>query len=56
MLEFSDGVKINTTGPLRIIHLADGWYVVGEGWCIPCADRIDAQDTLRSMNARKERK
>jgi hypothetical protein len=34
-LRFSDGVEIDTTGPLRIIQLGDGLYVVGEGMSNP---------------------
>ena len=34
-LKFSDGMIIHTYGPLRIIELSDGWYVVGEGKLIP---------------------
>ena len=33
-LKFSDGVSIETGGPLRIISLGDGYYVVGNGWLI----------------------
>lgn len=34
MLRFSDGVNIDTSGPLRIIHLQGGYYVVVEGTLI----------------------
>ena len=30
-IHFSDGVKINTDGPYRVIHRPDGYYVVGHG-------------------------
>jgi hypothetical protein len=33
-LKFSDGVTIETGGPMRIISLGDGYYVVGNGWLI----------------------
>jgi hypothetical protein len=32
-LRFSDGGNIDTSGPLRVLHLA-GYYVVGEGMSI----------------------
>ena len=35
ILRFSDGVTINTDGPLRITRKRDGLYVVGEGMCMP---------------------
>ena len=31
MIKFNDGVSFNTKGELRIEHLSDGYYVVGEG-------------------------
>jgi len=42
MLRFNDGVNIDTSGPLRILHLKDGFYVVGEGMCIPVDSREEA--------------
>ena len=35
-LTFTDGITIDTSGPLRKLRLSDGWYVVGEGMSIPC--------------------
>lgn len=49
MLRFSDGVNIDTSGELRTLRLADGWYVVGRGMSIPCRDRADAEQTLASL-------
>lgn len=46
MLNFSDGVKINTEGPLRKLRLKDGLYVVGNGMCIPVADDEEAEKFL----------
>ena len=34
-LKFSDGVNIDTSGPLRRLKLEDCLYVVGEGKLIP---------------------
>jgi hypothetical protein len=48
-LRFSDGVIIHTDGPLRKLHLEDGWYVVGEGFCIPVASDEEADKTIREM-------
>src|SRR5947207_1539500 len=46
MLRFSDGVNIDTSGALRVLRLADGYYVVGQGMSIPCRDAADAEATL----------
>ena len=43
MLRFNDGIKIDTNGPLRMLRLKDGLYVVGEGWCIPVGDTKEAK-------------
>ena len=49
MLRFSDGVNIDTSGELRILKLRDGYYVVGEGMCIPVADREEANEVIKEM-------
>jgi len=38
MLRFNDGIDIDTDGPLRLLKLPDGYYVVGKGMCIPVND------------------
>lgn len=43
MLRFNDGIEIDTSGPLRILRLKDGLYVVGGGWCIPVEDTKEAK-------------
>lgn len=48
MLRFSDGVNIDTSGPMRTLKLKDGWYAVGEGFLIPCVDREEAQKIVNS--------
>lgn len=48
-LQFSDGVTINTGGPLRKLHLEDGWYVIGNGFCIPVASEDEADKTILEM-------
>tara|TARA_X000001388_G_C2187525_1_gene106177 strand:+ start:389 stop:556 length:168 start_codon:yes stop_codon:yes gene_type:complete len=50
MLRFSDGVNIDTSRELRILRLKDGLYVVGEGMCIPVADREEATEVIKEMN------
>jgi hypothetical protein len=53
MLRFSDGVNIKTDGPLRIIHLKDGYYVVGEGFCIPVDNYREGEETIADMKKRR---
>jgi len=48
-LHFSDGVSIDTSGPLRVIKLADGYYVVGMGYLLPFSNRTEAQQVLKEM-------
>lgn len=55
MLRFSDGVNVNTDGPLRVKLLRDGWYVVGDGMLLPCDSQQDAEQTLKDLSRVKER-
>ena len=45
-LKFKDGITIDTSGPLRKLELADGWYVTGQGMLIPCKDEMEADEIL----------
>ena len=54
MLNFNDGVSIDTSGPLRCVSRHDGLYVVGDGMSIPVADGKEASETIREMLAGKE--
>jgi hypothetical protein len=56
MLRFSDGVNINTDGPLRTLSLSDGWYVVGNGMCCPVADKEAAEKMVEEMTKPKKEK
>jgi hypothetical protein len=53
MLRFNDGVNIDTDGELRIIYLKDGYYVVGEGYCIPVDNRAEGEETIADMKKRR---
>lgn len=48
-LNFSDGVQIDTSGELRKLRLQDGLYVVGQGYCIPVANDIEAEKMIESL-------
>lgn len=45
-LRFSDGVEFDTSGPLRVERRPDGYYLVGQGYLIPCDDETEAQRLL----------
>ena len=50
-LRFTDGVEFNTSGPLRTTRRCDGWYVVGHGMLIPCADEAAADALVVQLAA-----
>ena len=50
-LRFTDGVTIKTDGLYRVIHLRDGYYVVGHGMCLPVDDREEGKDVIRELEA-----
>jgi len=47
ILQFSDGVTIDTSGPYRTLHLSDEWYVIGQGQCIPMSNAQEASDFVK---------
>ena len=53
-LRFSDGGNIDTSGPLRVLHLA-GYYVIGEGMSIPVNSREEAEKIISKMQKRSGR-
>ena len=53
MLRFSDGMSIDTSGELRVIRKSDGYYVVGEGMCIPVDSREDGKSVIEEMRSEK---
>jgi hypothetical protein len=56
-LQFTDGVRIDTSGPYRVIHKRDGWYVVGRGMCLPVDDEQEGREfiaDLRDLEARDD--
>jgi hypothetical protein len=54
MLNFSDGVKIDTSGELRVIGLSDGFYVVGKGMSIPVGSREEGNELIKEMKGDKD--
>lgn len=49
MLRFSDGISIDTRGPLRPLKLHDGWYVVGEGFLISVESLQEAEEVIQKL-------
>lgn len=52
MLRFSDGITIDTRGPLRPLKLHDGWYVVGEGSLMPVESLEEAREIISKRRKR----
>jgi hypothetical protein len=50
-LKFSDGMIIHTHGPLRIIELSYGWYLVGDGKLIPVKDENEGSEILIRLSS-----
>ncbi len=56
LMRFSDGVTMNTDGPLRITRRHDGLYVVGEGMLMAIDTAEEGQEFIRKSNERKQQK
>lgn len=52
-LIFSDGMKFNTSGELRVEVRNDGPYVVGNGMLIPVDTEEEGQELIRYLNLNK---
>lgn len=48
-MEFSDGMKFNTSGEYRLAHRADGWYVVGRNMLLPVASASEGTAFIAEM-------
>lgn len=57
-LKFNDGVEINTGGPLRVLELKDGVYVVGQGRLIPVPSSQEGREVIKKLkeDAKKGKK
>ena len=49
MLRFNDGVEIDTSGNFRVRRLRDGYYVIGENWCIPVGDAEEGVKLIKKL-------
>jgi hypothetical protein len=50
-MKFTDGIQIDTAGPIRKLKLADGWYVTGQGFLIPVRDEQEADEEINQLKA-----
>jgi hypothetical protein len=46
ILRLTDGVTFDTSGPLRVEHRADGYYLVAQRMLLPCDTHEDAERLL----------
>lgn len=53
MLNFSDGVSVDTSGKLRVIRLKDGWYVTGQGLLIPVDSYQDGVEYIDQLEEKQ---
>ena len=56
MLRFSDGIDVDTSGPLRPLHLADGWYVSGGGVLLAADSEEDARWKIAFLTVRQKQR
>ncbi len=54
VLKFSDGIEVDVSGPLRKLHLHDGWYVAGEGCLYPVKDEEEAERFIEYKKNKRE--
>jgi hypothetical protein len=55
MLQFSDGMHFDTSGPYRLTSRRDGWYVVGNGMLIPVNDKTEGTKVINMLNSEREK-
>jgi hypothetical protein len=53
-LKFSDGVKFDLTGPLRIETRSDGLYVVGKGLLMAVDSLEEGEKFIKEIEACRE--
>ena len=48
-MEFSDGIKFDTSGEYRLTHRSDGWYVVGRNMLLPVNSATEGTTVIAEM-------
>jgi len=52
-LKFSDGVTIDSSGPIRSARIKGELYVIGQGYCVPVQDSKEAKEIIRYLKENK---
>ena len=55
-MQFTDGMKFNLKGELRIVRRKDGYYVVGENMLCPVSDMEDGLNLISDLRSSRENK
>jgi hypothetical protein len=55
LMKFTDGMTIDTSGPLRVIYKRDGLYVVGNGTLCAVDSRAEGNQLIAEMRAIEEK-
>ena len=50
-MRFSDGMKFDTSGPLRLTRRSDGWYIIGEGMLMPVDSPEEGREIIKEMQS-----
>ena len=50
-MRFNDGMKFDTSGPLRLTRRSDGWYVIGEGMLMPVDSPEEGREIIKEMQS-----
>lgn len=53
-IEFTDGVKFDTSGEYRVERRFDGYYVVGNGMLCPVDDRDEGKEIISSLTKKED--
>jgi hypothetical protein len=53
-IKFTDGVSIVISGPYRVLHLDDGYYVTGHEILIPCDSYEEAEQLANDYRRGEE--
>ncbi len=54
MLRFNDGVKIDTSGELRVARIKGDWYVIGKGMSIPVDSRREGEELIEQLSCKEK--
>ena len=55
-MHFTDGMKFDLKGPLRVIKRKDGYYVCGEGILCPVDGREDGEALIENLKSNRAKK